>query len=166
MQLTDKEKYQIIILREEQYKINEIATKMNINRKTVMKWINSYEKNNNIERKEGSGRKKITLREDDEFIIDVIKKDNDLSIGEIKNILKENDIMVSKSTVRRRLIDNNFVYKFPIKKPFLTEKHKENRLEWAKKNINQDWNKIIFSDESTLKISGFNKKNGSVKMKL
>jgi len=58
VQLTEKQKYEIIILREENYKIDEIATKMNNNRKTVMKWINNYQLNGNIDRKEGSGRKR------------------------------------------------------------------------------------------------------------
>lgn len=33
MQLTDKQKYEIIILKEQHHTINEIATKMKINRK-------------------------------------------------------------------------------------------------------------------------------------
>ena len=159
MQLTIKQKYEIIVLREEGYKINEISDKMNINRKTVMKWINNYQKNNDIKRKEGSGRKKITSLKVDELIIDIIKKDNDLSVKEIKNILEEdNDIILSYSTIYRRLIDNNFIYKFPIKKPLLTDEHKKKRLIWAEKNINTNWNKIIFSDESCLKINGLVKK--------
>lgn len=158
MQLTEKQKYKIIVLKEENYNINEIADKMEINRKTVMKWINNYEKNNNIQRKKGSGRKHITSLEDNKIIINVIKMDNDLSVREIKNILEKKGIIISHSTIHRILTDNDFIYKFPIKKPLLTEKHKKNRLEWAKKNINRDWNKVIFSDESIIRISGFNKK--------
>jgi transposase len=158
MQLSDEQKYKIIFLREENYKINEIANKMDINRKTVMKWINNYARNKNIERKKGSGRKKITSSEEDKSIFDTAKKNNDLSIVEIKNILEEKDIIISVTTVYRRLINENFSYKFPIKKPFLTDDHKKKRLEWAKENLNRDWSKIIFSDESTLRISGFNKK--------
>ena len=40
VQLTDKQKYEIIILREQKYEINDIANKMKINRKTVMLWFN------------------------------------------------------------------------------------------------------------------------------
>ena len=158
MQLTEKQKYEIIILREHNYKINEIADKMKINRITVMKWIKNYGKNKNIERKEGSGRKKITSFNDDNFIIELVKKDNDVSIKDIKNKLEDNNILISKSTIHRRLIENDYSYKFPIKKPFLTENHRKNRLEWANEHINTDWNKIIFSDECAIRINGFNKK--------
>ena len=158
MQLTEKEKYKIVILREENYEINEIAEKMGINRNTVMKWINYYKKNNNVDRKKGSGGIKLTSSDDDELIINIIKKDNDLSIIGIKNILEEKDIKISKPTIYRRLIDNNFSCKFPIKKPFLSNDHKKKRLEWAIKHVDTDWNNIIFSDESTIRLSGFNKK--------
>ena len=158
MQLTEKQKYEIIILREQKNKIDDIAKKMEINRKTVMLWIRNYEINKNVDRKEGAGRKKITSIDDDN-IVNLIKENDDLTIKEIKNILEEeNNIMISSSTVRRRLLDNNFSYRFPIKKPLLTENHKKKRLEWAKQNIKRNWNKVIFSDECAFKISGFNKK--------
>ena len=70
MQLTEKQKYEIIVLREENYKINEIANKMKINRITVMKWINRYEKYKNIERKEGSGKNIIVF---DDYIFSRLK---------------------------------------------------------------------------------------------
>ena len=158
MQLTDKQKYQIIILRDEGYKIDDIANKIKINRKSVMKWINNYQLYENISRKKGSGRKKITSFIDNENIISIIKENNDLTIREITNMAEKININVSKSTIHRILINNDFIYKFPFKKPLLTETHKKNRLEWTKKYINQDWNKIIFSDETCIRISGFNKK--------
>lgn len=55
MQLTEYQKYKIIFLHEEGYNINEIATKLNINRHTVSKWINRYS-NSDMTRKTGSGR--------------------------------------------------------------------------------------------------------------
>ena len=59
VQLTDKQKYEIIVLRKQNYKINEIADKMNINRKTVMNWINNYEKNDNVDRKKVQEEKEL-----------------------------------------------------------------------------------------------------------
>jgi transposase len=166
VQLTDKQKYEIIILRDQNYKINEIADKMKINRKTVMNWINNYEQYGNIERKKESGGKRKTSIENDHDIINIVKENNDLSLTDIKNTLESENIKISVSTVYRRLIENDYVYKFPIKKPFLTEEHKKKRLEWAIKNVDRDWNKIIFSDESSLRMNGLIKKNGYTKMKL
>jgi transposase len=125
VQLTDKQKYEIVLLKEQNMKINEIADKMHINRNTVMYWIHNYDKNRDIKRKEGSGRKRKTSIEGDNDIIDIIQDNDDLSLVDIKNTLEENNIMISISTIYRRLIENDYVYKFPIKKPFLIEEHKK-----------------------------------------
>jgi transposase len=125
VQLTDKQKYEIVILREQNYKINDIADKMKINRKTVMLWINTYAKNKNVRRKEGSGNSRITTIDDDDIILDIIRNDDEKTLTEIKNLLEEQNIFVSITTIYRRLIENEYSYKFPIKKPFLTDDHKK-----------------------------------------
>ncbi len=163
MQLTEKQKYEIVVLYENHYNITKIATKMNINRKTVMKWINRYRNTNTVKRKKGSGGRKVTSNAEDKIIIDLINKDNDLSINELKTILEGNDIYTSYSTIYKRLIDNNYIHKFPIKKPVLTEIHRKNRLKWAKDHLNTKWNKVIFSDEAAIRIGGLIKRNGCIK---
>ena len=42
-----------------------------------------------------------------------------------------------------------------MKKPFLSDTHRDNRLEWAKKNMKTNWSKVIFTNETS--ISQFNK---------
>ena len=103
---------------------------MKINRKTVMLWINNYNNNynnnQNVNRKVGSGRLRKTDKEQDNNIIDIINDDNDKSLIDIKNSLNEKNINLSLSTIYRCLIENNFIYKFPITKPLLTDNHKKN----------------------------------------
>ena len=94
MQLTDKQKYEIVILREQNNKIDTIADKMNVNRKTVMRWLNKYNKDNNICRKEGSGRKNITSNKQDNKIIDIIINENDLTIHEINVKLQKKNFFI------------------------------------------------------------------------
>jgi transposase len=132
MQLTDKQRYEIVILKDQGYKINEIAEKMNINRKAVFRWIDRYIRNDNVNRKEGSGRKPKTSSDEDDIIIDIVRKNNNFSIKEIKNLAEKNFIFVSKSTIYRILHKYDYVYKNPIKKPFLTDKHKKNDLSGPK----------------------------------
>ena len=38
----------------------------------------------------------------------------------------------------------------PLVKPLLLEKHRDNRLEWAKANKITNWSKTIFTDETTV----------------
>ena len=98
---------------------------MKINRKTVMAWINKFQKDNNIERKKGSGRKKKTSDSEDACIMDIINKNNELALMDIKDNLEEKNIIISIPTIHRRLIENDYVYKLPIKKPLLTEEYKK-----------------------------------------
>jgi len=69
--------------------------------------------------------KEKTSEETDDFIINLIENNDNLCLTDIKNILEDNDIILSMETIRSRLIENNYVYKSPIKKPLLTEAHKK-----------------------------------------
>ena len=57
---------------------------------------------------------------------------------------------ISDNTILRRLAENNMVYGNYKLKPLLTNKHKYDRLSWAKKNLNTDWSTVIFSDEMSI----------------
>ena len=56
-QLTEKQRYEIIIRRDMNQSMRKIATEMNINLKTVLTWSNRYKNTNSIKRQIGSGRK-------------------------------------------------------------------------------------------------------------
>jgi transposase len=58
-QLTEKERYEIIIKHEMGINNVQIAKSLNISRITVAKWIKKYINDNNVNRTKGSGRKKI-----------------------------------------------------------------------------------------------------------
>ena len=58
-QLTEKERYDIIIRHEMGINNTQIAKELNITRVTVAKWIKKYKIDKNVSRTEGSGRKKI-----------------------------------------------------------------------------------------------------------
>ncbi len=57
-QLTDKQKYEIIIKDEMGVNKSQISLSMGISRPTIMNWIKRYKETNSIDRKTGSGRKK------------------------------------------------------------------------------------------------------------
>ena len=150
VQLSNKQKYEIIVRHELGYAIRKIAYDMRINKDTVRIWLKRYRENNNIKRKNGSGRKKKTTTKEDQIIINKITENKSLTAEDIKSCIKNNNIIISKRTIIYRLHENGFVYKKPINKPLLTENHKINRLKWAIKNKNTNWNNIIFSDETSI----------------
>ncbi|GES99796.1 IS630 family transposase [Rhizophagus clarus] len=52
----------------------------------------------------------------------------------------------------------NDLVSLKISKPLLSEKHRVNRLKWAKNHKNFDWKKVIFTDESTFQLFQSNRK--------
>lgn len=98
--------------------------------------------------------KKIT-DESNTIILDYVKNDSDITIREIKNNMGERDINLSVGTIYNVLHKNNFNYKNPIYKPYLTDIHKRKKLEWASRYQNHNWNTIIFSDKSTFLLNTF-----------
>ena len=73
MQLTDKQKYEIVVRHELGHTNRRIAREMNINRNTVTKWIQKYTEDHNVERNKGSGRFRKTDKQQDNEIINEIK---------------------------------------------------------------------------------------------
>ena len=65
---------------------------------------------------------------------------------------------ISETTVKRRLNEQGLYKLQPLKKPLLSDKHRLNRLKWAKANKNNDWSNIIFTDEITISQFGISKK--------
>ena len=157
MPLNEKDKYTIIILSEMGHTHTYIANTLNINRKTVETWINRYNLEKNVNRKEGSGRPKKTSIYEDNKIINIIKSDKRATCKKIKKELENENIILSESTIANRLNNNGFIYKKPVCKPLLSDEHKTTRLKWAEENIDRDWTLVVFSDESSVSKGPYNK---------
>ena len=70
-----------------------------------------------------------------------------MALGQLQNQVTAD---ISTSTVRR-ILDGEGYHRWVARRvPYLTKKHKQARLAWAKKNkgmSREDWGQIIFSDE-------------------
>jgi len=66
----------------------------------------------------------------------------------LANKLLLKGINVSYVTVLRHLAHLGYDKKRPLATPMLTTKHKEKRIEWAQKHINDNWNRTLFTDET------------------
>ena len=76
------------------------------------------------------------------------------------------ELEASERTVRRDLNRLGFTSVIPRRAPILTQQTKDDRLYWAHEHLNYNWNKVVFSDETTIKMfcktmHGHAKKNGS-----
>jgi transposase len=153
MHLSIDKRYEIVFLHTHdkgpQLGSSAIAKYVHCDKKTVLYWINRWNYNKDLSDQPKSGRKRITTPKEDNKIVELAKKKDDITADEIKQEMKKRKIEISRDTIRRRLHESEGKYMAKLSKPLLGEAHKEKRLQWAKVHTNFDWNKVIFSDEST-----------------
>lgn len=138
----------------------KISNHLKINICTVYRWVTRYKKTNTVKEIEKSGRKRITTEDQDNEIMKLVKeKGKKFTIDEIRNDLEKINILLCNNTIINRITEHNFYSGYPFKKPLLTEKHKQDRLQWAIENYDTDWFSVYFSDETTIIKGGtFDKK--------
>ncbi|CAD6193145.1 unnamed protein product [Caenorhabditis auriculariae] len=74
------------------------------------------------------------------------------SANQIRSEVPEN---VSKNTILRTIHRSGRLVNTPMKAaPRLQQRHKNERLQFARSNMATDWNKIIFSDEKKFNLAG------------
>jgi transposase len=145
--LSDSQKAILIAMHKKGLSNVEISKFMAVSTNTVSFWVNRFIANGSTTNIKKSGRKRKTTKEQDKLIIDDIKSNERLALNDIT---KSNKHDISKSTIYRRLKENDFIYGNYSKKPYLSDKHKLIRLNWAKSHTDYDWSKVIFSDEMSI----------------
>lgn len=128
----------------------EISAKLGIARRTVCDIVNRFKQTGSVDVRRRSGRPRITTRRDDLLIRRAAVKNPTLSSCLIK---LETGLHASTRTVRRRLVDEfGLRARRPAKKPLINAKQRQKRLQFCNKYKHYtvaDWNKVLFSDEST-----------------
>src|SRR5579859_2491817 len=112
--------------------------------------IRTYDYQSFISRSRTRVRKRKTTKNEDRILTRYVKKNDDLAFRDILNLA---DVKVSASTLRCRLKEINLFSRIRCKKPFLTMKHKHDRLAWARKYRDwtvEDWKPVIWSDELSI----------------
>ena len=72
---------------------------------------------------------------------------------DITNQLNRKRVKINERTVRRHLNEGGGRYNRPLLKPLLTENHRTNRLKWAHDHKAMNWNQVVFTDETTIRLN-------------
>lgn len=129
----------------------------------VKKWIKRFKECGNVDDELGRGRKRATSKGNDKMICELFTKNPTTTLREGQQKLIKKGVRLSLNTLRSRLQEIGIKNRSTIIKPLLTEKHIENRLNWANANLNRDWSNIIFTDESSFIVRSYYKKAWSQK---
>lgn len=130
-----------------------VANVVKCAKSTVQYWLNRWNESKDLTDFTRSGRPRVTTKKVDKRIEDLAGKNKIVTTRDIQSVLKRQSVHISQETVRRRLKEAGARFLPPMSKPLLTEKHRQDRFRWAQVTSDIDWDKIIFSDETTLRLN-------------
>ena len=148
--LNDNQKHEIIVKYKLNIPIRTIATQMNINKATVSLWISKYKKKEDLQIKKGRGRKRQITDEQEKTIVKLMSENKLWNVYDLKLEVLKYGITASATSLINILKKNQFTYKCRKKKQYLSNIHKNIRVQFALMNVETDWMKVIFSDETTI----------------
>jgi transposase len=129
-----------------------ISKRLKVSPRVIDHWIKIYKETGDVQEKRKSGRKKITGLKEDVIIKSFSINNPEASSQQISEAMESVGIRASSTTIRRRLKSMGMKYCHPISKPLMLKRHRLSRVHFAKQNGDQDWKKVIFTDESTFQL--------------
>lgn len=129
-------------------KFREIARNLNLSYDGVRKIIVKFKKYGAIRNLPRSGRPRATTEREDRAIKNCALKDPNTSASDILEIT---EIDISPHTGQRRLNEHGLKGRVARRVPFISEKNRVARLEFARRHIDRPmdfWRSILWSDES------------------
>jgi transposase len=150
--ISKEKRNRIICLKDDaEFSNYQIADKLDVSPKAVRSVIRRYRKMGQTSNRPGQGRKRKLSREEERSIMQ--KADREKSAETIATqISKKRKKSISEHTVRRVLKRRRHKYLTKIEREDLTEVQMERRLAFAEKRINDNWRKVLFSDEKTFEL--------------
>lgn len=133
--------------------VKAVAKVMNCDKKTVKYWLNRFEQSKDLSDSRRCGRPRATTPKQDEKIVSLANEETFITSHDIHDKLKGKRVDINARTIRRRLHEAGAKFSRPLSKPLLTNKHRTNRLEWAQAQTATNWDHVIFTDETTVRLN-------------
>jgi transposase len=130
----------------------ELHKLTNIPLSTIYRKIEKIKKNGSLKHAGGNGRPKKITASASRALGQYVRHDTSLSTRTLARKLENIGVEVSYRTIGRHLSSVGYVKRIPKATPMLTEAHKLKRVEWARKHINDRWNKTMFTDETAFQL--------------
>lgn len=120
---------------------------------TVKRWLKRWKQSKDLTDAPRSGRPRATTPKEDQRIVALAEQQTFTTSRDIANQLNKKGVEINERTLQRRLNEAGAKYNRPLSKPLLTENHREKRLEWAEDQRTTNWDQVIFSDETTIRMN-------------
>lgn len=135
-----------------------IASREKVSQSSVIRIKQKVEATGSTKDLPKSGRPRTFTGRDERNIVRMLSTGECSTAVDIqKKLRNDSNIAVSENTIKRTLHRNGLSSRVRKKKPYLKKTHRERRLKFAKKYKDwgvEEWNKVIWSDESKFMIFG------------
>ena len=134
--------------------VTYIGKKFDIHHSVISRIISRFRSSGSLTTVHKGGRPRKTSDRDDKAIIRLIKKDPFVSSKSIATQLSSN---VTPRTIQRRAVEGGLKSFRSAKKPFISRKNRQARIDFARQHINwttTQWKTVLFSDESKFNLKG------------
>lgn len=155
LSLACKEK--IVSLFQQGLSYRYIGTKLGLAHSTVQYVIKKF-KTGSLDNVKRRGRKRSVTTRESRDIVRIAAKNPKMSARQlVEHIATQYNKTVTPQTVRNRLHEAGYKGRVVRKKPFINEKNRKKRLQFARDHVNKPlsfWKNVLFSDESKFNIFG------------
>jgi transposase len=148
----EQQRVEILTLRNQGLSWSQIATATNKSRSSVWKTVKRVQSTGNFKDASRSGRPRQLNERDRRAVIGILRNSTAKTAEAIRReAAAHHNIKVSAQTIRRSLKQAGYASYVKKKRPFLSKKHKQARLKWAKEHCTwtvDEWRNVIWSDEA------------------
>ncbi|CDR18259.1 unnamed protein product, partial [Oncorhynchus mykiss] len=140
----------IIALHKKGFTGKDIAASKIAPKSTIYRIIKNFKESGSIVVKKASGRPRMSSKRQDHLL-------KLIQLRELAQEWQQAGVSASARTVRQRLLEDGLVSRRAAKKPLLSRKNIRDRLIFCKRYRDwtvEDWGKVIFSDESPIRLFG------------
>lgn len=154
-ELTDFERGEIVGLSKGDHSVRDISNILQIPKSTVQDVLKKYRDQGMVSTASRSGRPPILSKQDQRKLGRLARNNRQATLEQITEELNKSlTISASVHTVRRALHGQGYHGRTAKKKPLVSEVNRKKRRFWclARKNWVDEWNRIVYSDESRFEI--------------
>ena len=141
---------------------NDVARTFGVHVSTIQRLRARFQATNSTADRPRSGRPRVTNRRADRYIVQTHRRNRlQTATATAGNIAGTHGRPMSRHTVSPRLRHVGLRRRRPYHGPVLTQRHRQDRLNWAQRYINwrlRDWSSVLFTDECLFTIHTTNRR--------
>ena len=155
---SDYTKLRILSLHWQGYKISRIADILvledntTVSKQSIRLFLKRFLQRGTIARKPGSGRASKLSPTILQIIERAMQEDDETTATQIQANLASHDVYVSLTTILRNRRQMGWIYRGSAYCQLIRNVNKQKRFEWAQQNIGDNFDDVIWSDESSIQL--------------